>query len=54
MSGPEPTARARARNDRERWTEAEIAFNEVVLARPFDPDVLVSLVHDEHLAVDLL
>jgi hypothetical protein len=39
MSGPEPTARARARIERERWPEPEIAFNEVVLARPYDPDV---------------
>ncbi len=41
LFGPEPTARARAWIERQRWAEAEAAFDEVVLARPFDADVVL-------------
>jgi len=41
LFGAEPTARARGWIERERWAEAEAAFNEVVLARPFNADVLL-------------
>ncbi len=41
LFGPEPTARARAWIERERWAVAEAAFDEAVLARPFDPDVVL-------------
>jgi len=41
LFGPEPTARARAWIERQRWTEAEAACDEVVLARPFDADVVL-------------
>jgi len=41
LFGSEPTARARAWIERERWAEAGAAFNEVVLARPFDTEVLL-------------
>jgi tetratricopeptide (TPR) repeat protein len=39
--GPEPTARARAWIERERWGEAEAAFDVAVLARPSDSDVVL-------------
>jgi tetratricopeptide (TPR) repeat protein len=39
LFGPEPTARARAWIERERWAEAETAFDEVVRARPLDAAV---------------
>jgi tetratricopeptide (TPR) repeat protein len=41
LFGPEPTACARAWIERQRWAEAEAAFDEVVLARPFDSAVLL-------------
>ena len=41
LFGPEPTARARAWIERQRWAEAEAAFDEAVLARPFDADVVL-------------
>ena len=40
-SAPKPTDRARAWTARGRWSEAEAAFNEAVLARPFHSDVLL-------------
>jgi tetratricopeptide (TPR) repeat protein len=36
LFGPDPTARARAWMERERWAEAEAAFDEAVAARPLD------------------
>ncbi len=41
LFGPEPTARARAWIERQRWAEAEAAFDEIVLARPFDANVVL-------------
>ncbi len=41
LFGPEPTARAGAWIERKRWAEAEAAFDEAVLARPFDADVVL-------------
>jgi len=41
LFGPEPTARARAWIERQRWTQAEAAFDEVILARPLDGDVVL-------------
>ncbi|MGO9916336.1 MAG: protein kinase domain-containing protein [Isosphaeraceae bacterium] len=35
LHGPDPTARARARMNQRRWSEAEAAFDEAVRARPF-------------------
>jgi WD40 repeat protein/tetratricopeptide (TPR) repeat protein len=36
LYGPEPAARARAWIERQRWAEAEAAFDEAVQARPYD------------------
>ena len=41
LFGPEPTARARAWIERQRWTEAEAAFDEVILARPSDAEIVL-------------
>jgi eukaryotic-like serine/threonine-protein kinase len=41
LFGLEPTARARAWIERQRWAEAEVAFDEAVLARPLDADVVL-------------
>jgi tetratricopeptide (TPR) repeat protein len=41
LFGLQPTARARAWTERQRWAEAETAFDEAVLARPFDADVVL-------------
>jgi tetratricopeptide (TPR) repeat protein len=41
LFGPDPTARARAWMERERWTEAEAAFDEAVTARPLDTAILL-------------
>jgi hypothetical protein len=38
--GPDPTTRAQAWNERQRWAEAEAAFGDVVLTRPLDADVV--------------
>jgi WD40 repeat protein len=38
LFGPEPTARARAFLDRQRWGEAGVAFDEAVRARPFNAE----------------
>ena len=40
LNGPDPTARARAWMTRKRWTEAEVAFDEAVRARPLSGAVL--------------
>jgi tetratricopeptide (TPR) repeat protein len=39
--GPDPTTRAQAWNERQRWAEAEAAFDEAVLARPTDAGVVL-------------
>jgi tetratricopeptide (TPR) repeat protein len=41
LFGPDPTARARAWIERERWAEAEAAFDEAVAARPLDTAILL-------------
>jgi tetratricopeptide (TPR) repeat protein len=41
LFGPDPTARARAWMERKHWTEAEAAFDEAVVARPFDTAILL-------------
>jgi tetratricopeptide (TPR) repeat protein len=41
LYGPDPTARARAWMERERWAEAEAAFDEAVAARPLDTTILL-------------
>src|SRR6516225_2244835 len=41
LFGPDPTARARTWMERERWAEAEAAFDEAVAARPFDTAILL-------------
>ena len=41
LFGPDPTARARAWMERERWAEAEAAFDEAVVARPLDTAILL-------------
>jgi tetratricopeptide (TPR) repeat protein len=40
LFGPDPTSRARAWMERKRWAEAEAAFDEAVVARPLNTDVL--------------
>jgi eukaryotic-like serine/threonine-protein kinase len=41
LFGTEPTARAKAWVERKRWAEAEAAYLDVVLARPFDAFVIL-------------
>jgi tetratricopeptide (TPR) repeat protein len=41
LFGPDPTARARAWMERNRWAEAEAAFDEAVAARPLDTAILL-------------
>jgi tetratricopeptide (TPR) repeat protein len=41
LFGPDPTARARAWIERMRWAEAEAAFDDAVVARPFDTAILL-------------
>jgi tetratricopeptide (TPR) repeat protein len=41
LFGPDPTARAKTWMERERWAEAEAAFDEAVAARPLDNAILL-------------
>jgi tetratricopeptide (TPR) repeat protein len=41
LFGPDPTARAKAWMERKRWAKAEAAFDEAVVARPFDTAILL-------------
>jgi hypothetical protein len=41
LFGDDPTARAKAWIERERWIEAEAAFDEVVRTRPYDPAFVI-------------
>jgi tetratricopeptide (TPR) repeat protein len=41
LFGPDPTARARAWMKRDRWAEAEAAFDDAVMARPLDTAILL-------------
>jgi tetratricopeptide (TPR) repeat protein len=41
LFGTDPTARAKAWMERKRWAEAEAAFDEAVVARPFDSAILL-------------
>ncbi len=41
LFGPDPTARARAWMEQKRWAEAEAAFDEAVVARPFNTAILL-------------
>jgi WD40 repeat protein/serine/threonine protein kinase len=41
LFGPDPTARAKVWIERKRWSEAEAAFDEAVVARPLDSAILL-------------
>jgi tetratricopeptide (TPR) repeat protein len=41
LFGPDPAARARAWMERQRWAEAEAAFDEAVVARPLETTILL-------------